>query len=320
MQNVNIDKSVKLFAGEKAFLGKNERGLFIPAPAGLCRPLTVCVHDGQFHADELVCIAMLDLFGKTEVDVVRSRKPADWERADLVIDVGEGLLDHHGKRAERGVAACTRLFNLMRDSGFFHDESDHFVAELGKFLGDVAGVDTGSRNTVNHFADLGVFNRFAVAVGGKYDMVFGDAVLAVTNRLRMLFEIWRKESEALVAAAASVTAPREDERIVCFGLESRLVDVKKFLYERKDPAIYFISCESENDWRVLCCAPTEAEFSFFSSKRPIPGKFRGLRGNELSAKAGIEGGIFCHAAGFIAGFRTREAAAAFAGLCLAEQP
>ena len=87
MQNVNIDKSVKLFAGEKAFLGKNERGLFIPAPAGLCRPLTVCVHDGQFHADELVCIAMLDLFGKTEVDVVRSRKPADWERADLVIDV-----------------------------------------------------------------------------------------------------------------------------------------------------------------------------------------------------------------------------------------
>jgi len=314
----NTDTNVTLFKTEATFIQQSEGGFLLPAPdtVGGC-PLNICVHDGQFHADELVCVAMIKLiYDDALVNVVRSRKPADWERADLVIDVGEGLLDHHGKRAETGVAACTRLFRLMQDSGLFENENKHFVEELRKLVDDVAGVDTGDKNAVNRFDELQDFNRFAVARGGAYDRVFEDALISITRRIEMLFEIWRKEGEALVAAMTSVMAPREDERIVSFSPASRLADVKQLLHERKDPAVYFISAEKEDDWRVLCCAPTETEFSFFGSKRLIPEKFRGLRGEELSHVSGIEGGIFCHAAGFIAGFKTREAAVAFAKLCL----
>ena len=312
-----MENTVKLFATEANFIKTAEGTFRLPAPDTVGGPLIVCVHDGQFHADELVCVALLKLFYEDAiVSVVRSRKPAAWEQADLVIDVGEGLIDHHGKRAENGIAACTRLFSLMKDSGFFTNESRHFVEELGKLVDDVAGVDTGNKDVVNHFPEIVDFNRFAVARGGEYDRVFDDALITVTRRVEMLLEIWRKEGDAIEAATRDIEAPREDERIACFSPEARLADVKQMLHERKDPAVYFISSEKEDDWRVLCCAPTEEEFSFFGSKRLIPEKFRGLRGDELSTKTSIEGGIFCHAAGFIAGFKTRESAVKFAKLCL----
>jgi uncharacterized UPF0160 family protein len=41
----------------------------------------------------------------------------------------------------------------------------------------------------------------------------------------------------------------------------------------------------------------------FQSRKPLPEAWRGLRDDELSAKTGIEGGIFVHASGFIGGER-----------------
>lgn len=316
MNNTNNTNIVEPFAGEKRFLKTVDGCYRLPLPSEVSE-LTVCVHDGPFHADELVCIAMLKTFyADADISVIRSRKPEDWNRADLVIDVGEGLFDHHGRRAYPGKAACTRIFRKMETSGFFDEESDHFIDSLEKLIEDAAGVDTGDKDSVNHFPELIDFNRFAVALGGKYDVVFWDALVTITHRIEMLFEIWRREGEAIKAATSDIEAPREDERIVCFSPEARLADVKQLLHERKDPAVYFISAEKDDDWRVLCCAPTNEEFSFFGSKRLIPDKFRGLRGDELSKITGIEGGIFCHAAGFIAGFKTRESAVKFAKLCL----
>jgi uncharacterized UPF0160 family protein len=39
----------------------------------------------------------------------------------------------------------------------------------------------------------------------------------------------------------------------------------------------------------------------FDSRKALPEAWRGLRGEELSEKSGVEGGIFVHASGFVGG-------------------
>jgi uncharacterized UPF0160 family protein len=46
----------------------------------------------------------------------------------------------------------------------------------------------------------------------------------------------------------------------------------------------------------------------FENRKPLPSEWRGLRDDELSKKAGIEGCVFVHAAGFIGGNKTYEGA------------
>jgi len=46
----------------------------------------------------------------------------------------------------------------------------------------------------------------------------------------------------------------------------------------------------------------------FENRKSLPAEWRGLRDDELSAKSGIHGCIFVHAAGFIGGNKTYEGA------------
>ncbi|CAH2351032.1 MYG1 protein [[Candida] railenensis] len=63
--------------------------------------LKVCTHSGSFHADESLAVYMLRLLPKyADSELIRSRKPEDWEASDIVIDVGgkyDGVkfFDHH---------------------------------------------------------------------------------------------------------------------------------------------------------------------------------------------------------------------------------
>ena len=89
--------------------------------------IVVCVHNGVFHADDVICVALLQLkYGTNNVTVIRSRKQEDWDKADFVLDVGNTnridvehnkvWFDHHEKESEKkahanGVyyAACGKL-------------------------------------------------------------------------------------------------------------------------------------------------------------------------------------------------------------------
>jgi uncharacterized UPF0160 family protein len=64
--------------------------------------MKICTHDGRFHCDEVLACTFLRKFTKQfrDATVTRSRDPAVWEAADVVVDVGgkyqpPRLLDHH---------------------------------------------------------------------------------------------------------------------------------------------------------------------------------------------------------------------------------
>lgn len=64
---------------------------------GISEPV-ITVHDGRFHADELLAIAVIKTaLPDRTIRINRSRDPFAWERSDLVLDVGgaRNSFDHH---------------------------------------------------------------------------------------------------------------------------------------------------------------------------------------------------------------------------------
>ena len=94
----------------KNLLTEKEAAIITATPEGLAifnedvlaarKAIKVAVHDGMFHADELLAVTLLtEALGGVEVEILRTRNPQRLAEVDLRVDVGEGLLDHHGKQA-----------------------------------------------------------------------------------------------------------------------------------------------------------------------------------------------------------------------------
>lgn len=81
--------------------------------------LKLAVHNGVFHADDVLCVAMIknklkELGLSREVEIIRSRNPETLAQADIIMDVGGGKYDHHSSdnpAQENGVlmAACGKV-------------------------------------------------------------------------------------------------------------------------------------------------------------------------------------------------------------------
>jgi uncharacterized UPF0160 family protein len=251
---------------------------------------------------------------KDNIDVVRTRDPQVLEGC-LRLDVGEGLLDHHGHRAAPGVAACSRVWQLICQTPGLVEP--HQKAALDPIVQAVAAWDTGDNSSPNPLGYVADFSRTA-QISDCADEWFDTCWKLVADHIAAIVTAADAAAKAKAAAEAVITeAVRSGAREATFPAEARWADVKRMLWESKDSRVmFYVSPEGADDWRVLCAAhPAATEYSPFSSWELIPEKFRGLRGDQLSAVSGIPGGIFCHAAGFIAGFKTREGAEAFAHRC-----
>ena len=59
--------------------------------------MTIGTHNGIFHPDEVLGVAILGLAHSHELFVVRTRDPEELKGLNIVIDVGGGPFDHHQK-------------------------------------------------------------------------------------------------------------------------------------------------------------------------------------------------------------------------------
>ncbi len=60
----------------------------------------VVTHSGNFHADDVCAVAVLDLLHDGNIEIIRSRQESDWAGADVILDVGgtydsARVFDHH---------------------------------------------------------------------------------------------------------------------------------------------------------------------------------------------------------------------------------
>ncbi|MCJ1350934.1 MAG: hypothetical protein MMC33_000916 [Icmadophila ericetorum] len=83
-----------------------------------------------------------------------------------------------------------------------------------------------------------------------------------------------------------------------YTLEASEPDSPKVLY-----VIYPENAEPETKWRVQCVPESKDSFV---SRKPLKEEWRGMRDEDLSKMAGIEGSVFVHASGFIGGNKTKD--------------
>ncbi|KAM6498136.1 Metal-dependent protein hydrolase [Amanita muscaria] len=133
------------------------------------------------------------------------------------------------------------------------------------------------------------------------------------GRLDYYFKSWLSARDLLVSSVTSSKKGVDPEgRIILF---EQFLPWKEHLFEleqEEDPviqpnqAIYVVyPDENAHNWRIQA-VPVSPES--FESRKALPEAWRGLRDDDLSKVAGIDGCIFVHASGFIGGNKTKDGA------------
>jgi len=309
--------------------------------------LVIGTHDGTFHCDEVLACSMLKMLPAYEKAVImRTRDEAALSKCKMVVDVGakyepeKHRYDHH-QREFTDVMQELNFKTKLSSAGlvyrhFGRDFIKLLVGELSaeavdaiyrktykSFMEEIDGIDNGvesfeggSRNyevtttlsgrvaQLNPDWNEGRSNaelnaRFACAL-----TVVGAEIASVVSGYAQAWWPARAVVSASLDGAAAVHASGEIlvlEQYVPYS--THLYDLEK--EKGSAAAKYVLYPEPNGKWRIQAVAVSEGSFT---SRLKLPGAWRGLRGDELSEKSGVEGCVFVHAGGFIGGNATREGA------------
>jgi len=290
--------------------------------------LTVATHSGSFHADDCFAYAILRAATKGELTLARSRDKADWDRADVVFDVGgvfdpaKRRYDHHMRDKplrpngesyssaglvwrDFGVAALTTLL-----PGVAEDVLARVAARLDSgLIRDVDLMDNGEMPpTAGHFsALLEAFNPTFTETERDENAAFMEAAgLAGSALARAAARAHAAELAAETVAAAAERA--DDPRVLI--LETR-VPWEDAVFDLNLTQALYVVRPAGNQWTVSAVPP---ERESFAQRKPLPDAWAGLRDAELAAACGIPDATFCHPARFVCGAQSRGGAVAMAKL------
>lgn len=276
-------------------------------------PALVATHDGPFHADDVMAVALIRTFHDSEATVVRTRDPDRIAAADLVVDVGgdyapeRGRFDHHQAEYTGPLSAAGMVLAWLT-------QTRQLDAELATTLRDglmtyLDDVDNGRRAPA---ADVPCFPRIVDALNqparthAAFDLAFAQAAAFAQAWMAGVVA----QHERVLDARREVRAAMD--RAVSDG--TRVIVLEEYLPWKQvyfeaggasHPTDYVLHPGTDGSWRVVAIPPKLGDFG---QKRPLPEAWAGLTDGDLEAVTGVEGSVFCHKNRFIAVFRTRAAA------------
>lgn len=277
--------------------------------------VVVTVHGGQFHADDAMCVALLQIgYGHENVAVRRAFKIEEGDDSDYILDIGREdsvsedqiRLDHH--QSDKGIltqvngtdvphCAASKLALFM-----FEDESENFrTAFLREVLVPLAaqdnGVDLGNEIRSNPFNFVHVLNGTWNENGSPaaQDDRFAQAVNLVREVLdRIITHIRAKEeAESIVRDAIANSS-------------NGVIVLPRFAPWQE---VVIAANNGVATWQLVCHPSNRGGYNL----QVVPKK-NGSFASWISIPetvGGLEGHIF-HAHGAFAGFDTVEHALAAA--------
>lgn len=306
-------------------------------------------HSGKFHADEVMATAVLQelheavysgeileeelpeilrgKFGNAPLKLCRiSAIPEDSNVADkMIYDVGGGEFDHHQK--ER---------NGMRENGIYYASLGLVWRKFGKYLCNgsdwlvqaiderlIQAIDCGDNGQFPVISNglpilnldelLGAFNpRWNEDQSFDYqNECFEQAVECA----KTIFEQFLKKEKAILEAFPIVEQALEesDGNIVVLDKYMPWEDVILELSKTNEKArglLFAIFPSNRDKGAYIIQSPREEN----KSRLLMPEEWRGKRGEDLNDLA--EGGVFCHATGFMAVADSLEHAVSMAKLAI----
>lgn len=271
------------------------------------------VHDGPFHADEIIaCVQLLyaKLIHKNEI--YRSRDSLVFSKMQFVIDVGavydekNFLFDHHQSSYTGELSSAGMVAKFLFNKGFYDaplfqflkkELIDHVDAfDNGRVSLEILNTPTFSHIIenfvpINEGADKEEMNRaFFVAL---------DFALGHFDRLVERYK-YRQRSKDIVK-----NIMESSQEILIFDEMIPWLENFFELGGEKHAAKYIVM-PVPNGWKLRVIPKTYAQR--MGARLDLPRSWGGLNDEEFESESGIKGGKFCHKGLFIAIFATKEGA------------
>lgn len=282
---------------------------------------SITVHGGTFHADDVSAVALCQMAFSNcrykRVNKVPEGVDVNAENGDIVVDIGGGIFDHHGKdcpEISEGHKHCgvTRLWekfgtelakriiaNLVYEQ--ISDEDAEKIANAfeKEVLVSIAAVDNGeikSQFRVYDFcAVVKNYNPNWDNYSANQNKLFESAVNRVKGDFTRVFERLYSgiKAERLISTIVDATEPNNRAIIVLNQFIPWHV-----LGKYKETRIVIFPGKS-NDWNLQSVTNPDR-----SPRVTIPKEWWGY--NSKAEKPPIKGMTFCHLSGYLAAFESRE--------------
>ncbi len=271
---------------------------------------TVVTHNGSFHSDEVFAIATLQLvYGKEEIEIIRTREESIITSADIVVDVG-GVYDPQSNRFDHHQTDGPVRPNSIPYAAFglvWKEYSQQLVDEsIASHIEEtlVQPIDAGDNGLeLYKVNEIGVKPTELYAVVSSYhpigiatDVEYYEAFLQAVDFARCYVERIIKHGEHI-----EEEKKKAEELYIAATDKSIIVSpqsISRGLFNEYEEPLVVVS-PSPNDstkWRAST-VPVRGES--FETRVKFPSSWAGLSNQELINVSGIEGAQFCHKGGFL---------------------
>ena len=276
----------------------------------------VATHHRHFHNDEVMAIALLELYyfeGKS-YELVRTRdekilKPLKNDPNSFVIDVGfdynpdKKNFDHHQAGMNDGwedgipYSSCGLIWKWLREQKKLHQHMNEDTMNLleERLIKKIDAQDNGIEKWVEG-TFISMYNR-------KHDdekvvdRQFKRALSAAKDFFINFFYQLRQEMKSTKEIEKSIRKSEEIPDVVVMDSNVKVAPVE--IAKRTSKKMMVIP-RTNNSWKIqtVPISPQQP----YSKLCPMPKEWRGLKDKELIKASGIEGLIFCHKDGFMCMF------------------
>lgn len=278
----------------------------------------VITHSQQFHIDELVAIALLDIycFKDSKYEIIRTRDKSILNAAVkdencFLVDVGGNFnpemlnFDHHQNDAALcwkdglPLSSCGLVWKWLRESKKLHQFMNEETMDIIErdLIRRVDKHDNGIEK-LSELIFLIMYNRKPDDPRAQ-DQQFKRALRAAKDYFINYFAYVRGN---IKAEKEIVKAIKKSEQyfdiVVC---DSNIKDATKRIGQLAEDKKMVIYPHSNGMWAIKTM-PSDP-YNDFSKKCPAPESWLGLNEEELEKVSGIKGLYFCHKGGFLTFFK-----------------
>jgi len=289
--------------------------------------IVIGTHDGEFHADDVIAVAQLNMAHEGKCRLLRTRDPQLLRGVDIRVDVGRlysppSDFDHH-----QGLSFCrpngipyasAGLVGLyLKDVLYKTDEIYNIVDR--RILSVVDAIDNGVQNTYDSGYGISDIIRSFRPSTNK---------LRGRNKLNIDFELdhaFRRAVDFCVELIESEIIHAEDwvadQQVVSNTIRKQkgspiIVFPRSLFWQTRTimeaPEALFVVMPDEYGENWIVNAVPVSLRKRFEPRKLFPRAWAGKEGKELAEVTGIPDAFFCHIKRFHARARTKESAVALA--------
>lgn len=286
--------------------------------------MLIGTHNGQFHCDDAMAVAILRYFILSETSLIRTRDSELLNTCDIVVDVGgeyskEKLrFDHHQVKSPADLARPNGVPYAAAGLTWLAYSTPGPISTMvdERLIQAIDAADTGTSlvsNDLPKFPGISgislsqiVFNMnttWQEPSSPEDEMVGFEEAVELCGRV-LLRTITHCVSELDAVSIVNLAAKQllHDDRVLVLP---RFVPWTTAVQDHHPSVTLVVFPDRQGQWMVQC---VPVQLGSFVQKQPLPGNWAGLRGEALAKVCGVADAVFCHPGRFICGAASLDGA------------